>query len=147
MKLTKSQLKQIIEEELKKVVEEIGGQGEETDLRKVRTTATAGRKAPRGRSKHQADPGIKPHERGLINALGQQLVDAAKEGNIVVGRAFQLALRLSDELVKLAPEATPLASALEAVPREKPARKAPEPPEPGGLPGAPPTAAALGGKA
>lgn len=103
MKLTKLQLKQIIEEELKKVFSEIEVvQGEPVDVaQRGRATSSTARKQMRGRAKEVGGQGISDQERGLIDALGDQLLAAAKVDNIVIGEAFRYAKLLSMALIKI----------------------------------------------
>ena len=110
MKLTKSQLKQIIEEELKKVGEAIGGQGEETvDLSRdaPRQTQAATKKKFRTVAKKVGGQGISDLERGLMSALGDQLLAAAKVDNIAIGAPFRYAKLLSRALIKVVSKSQP----------------------------------------
>jgi hypothetical protein len=89
MKITKSQLKQIIKEEFEKTTSATMRSGAMQGVKDV----TAG--------------GISDQERGVIQKLQAQLARAAKIGNITSGRVFQLAQRLSAELEKVSPAETP----------------------------------------
>jgi len=92
MKLTTLELKQIIREELKKVVE-------------VDTFGKVGageaRKAGYEAAKETGKGGVTDQERGIIRKLTQELIQAAKKGNIVQGAALTLARRFSSALEKI----------------------------------------------
>jgi hypothetical protein len=124
MNLTKSQLKQIISEEVGKVLEKIGPPEEPVDVgQRVRATAASAKKSSRARSKEQAKQGITDHERGLMSTLGDQLLSASKVDNLMHGAVFRYAKLLSQELVNVLshseqPETAALQSALSALPPE-----------------------------
>ena len=85
-KVTKSQLKQIIEEEFAKV--------KSGDIRKTYQTGI----------KQKTGSGVTDQERGIIQQLQNQLAQAAKVGNIASGKVLRLANLLSQELSKAGTE-------------------------------------------
>ena len=86
MKITKSQLKQIIKEE----------------FGKVKTAAV--RKGTAQDVKQKVAGGITDQERGIIQKLQNQLAQAAQTGNIASGAIMRWATRLSQELEKVTPD-------------------------------------------
>ena len=95
MKLTKSQLDQIIKEELERL-----------DEREALGTG-AGRKATRAQALAVGKSDISGIERSAIVKLQQQLLDAAKITNIVTGPVASLMKRLSAALDKLGVSVSP----------------------------------------
>ena len=85
MKITKSQLKQIIREEFGKVK---GATVRQTAAQDIQQKVAGG---------------INDQERGIIQQLQQQLAQAAQVGNIASGKVLRLAQMLSAELVKTTP--------------------------------------------
>tara|TARA_Y100000296_G_C4942116_1_gene141996 strand:+ start:140 stop:481 length:342 start_codon:yes stop_codon:yes gene_type:complete len=92
MKLTTLELKQIVREELKKVVE-----GDDFGKAGAGETRKSGYEA----AKETGKGGITDQERGIILKLQQQLIQAARQGNIVQGNALRYAKLFSQELEKM----------------------------------------------
>ena len=88
MKITKTQLKQIIKEE----VDALGK--EKATVSQIRSRATAAAKA-------QGAQGITAQERGLIKQLSDMLVSGAEETNILSGTVVTRIKQLAAELQKL----------------------------------------------
>ena len=89
MKITKSQLKQVIKEEFEKMAS--------ADVRAQRA----------GDLKQKVASGVTDQERGIVQKLQAQLAQAAKIGNIASGKVLRLAQLLSAELLKTEPEQPP----------------------------------------
>tara|TARA_R110000824_G_scaffold279853_3_gene467974 strand:- start:145 stop:447 length:303 start_codon:yes stop_codon:yes gene_type:complete len=92
MKMTVSRMKDIIREEVGKIAE---------DEQFAKAGSGEARKAGYQAAKDVATGGITDQERGVIGKLQQQLVQAAKSGNIVQGNALKYAQLLSKELEKM----------------------------------------------
>jgi hypothetical protein len=88
MKITKTQLKQIIKEE----VDALGK--EKATVSQIRSRAMAAAKA-------QGAQGITAQERGLIKQLSDMLVSGAEETNILSGTVVTRIKQLAAELQKL----------------------------------------------
>ena len=96
MKITKEKLRQMILEEM-----ETSDVSDEKELGKGRMTAADARKTGMERAKETAASGISSQEREVMANLEKRLMSAAKDGNIVSGRALQLMKLLAKELDKL----------------------------------------------
>ena len=95
MKLTTLELKQIIREELKKVVETNGPEF-------TKSTTGETRKSGFEQAKETGKGGITDQERGVIRKVQELLVQGAKMGNILQGNAIRYAKLLAEELDKIA---------------------------------------------
>ena len=89
MKITKQELVSLIEQELKEF-----DNSEKVSTADVRKTAAAD-------AKQKTAGGVTDTERGIIQKLQSQLIDASKSGNIASGRVIKLAKLLSAELLKM----------------------------------------------
>ena len=101
MKLTKTQLKQIIKEEL--ALFEINGQEEEVvePEEEGKLSREKARKAGIEQAKTVGTAGITDDERGVMKNIMGKLQTAAADGNIMTGKPFLLMQKLAEALVEL----------------------------------------------
>ena len=85
------------------ILEEMGtsAQEEEPALGKGKMSTSDARKTGIERARQTAASGISSQEREVMANLEKRLMSAAKDGNIVSGRALQLMKLLAKELDKL----------------------------------------------
>ena len=88
MKITKSDLAQIIKEELSRLNENPNETSDSTPFGAVDRTTTQVRQDAFAASKEQGAGGITPRERGLIKQLNDLLVAGSTDSNILGGQVL-----------------------------------------------------------
>ena len=101
MKITKSDLAQIIKEELSRLNENPNKTPDSEPLGTVDRSTTDVRQDAYGASKEQGAGGITPRERGLIKQLNDLLVAGSRDSNIFSSTVLKRIKALANALEKV----------------------------------------------
>ena len=105
MKITQSELKQIIKEVIKEAeprfLTRTSKEMPVRSLKKGKVSTSQAKKQSRAASQQMGASGITDQERHLINTLQQKMQKASQEGNLTAGRALRLITLLAAELDKI----------------------------------------------